>query len=89
MWDRDENNRRANLAKHGVDFALVSMFDWGTAIVEPDKRRDYGEVRLGATGLIGHRLYLLVYTKRAGMVRVISLRKANKREQHEWNKFEK
>ncbi|WP_444668278.1 BrnT family toxin [Cereibacter changlensis] len=84
MWDWDEEKRRSNLAKHGVDFAAVADFDWDEAFVEPDVRQDYGEVRQRATGPIGVRLCVLVYTRRAGRMRIISLRKANAREVARW-----
>ncbi|MBI1218835.1 MAG: BrnT family toxin [Rhodobacteraceae bacterium] len=84
MWDWDEDKRRRNAAKHGVDFAAVARFDWASAVVEPDRRRDYGEARLIATGLIGDRLHILIFTRRGGVTRVISLRKANSREVARW-----
>lgn len=84
MWDWDEKKRRSNFAKHGVDFAAVADFDWDEAFVEPDVRQDYGEVRQRATGPIGERLCVLVYTRRAGRMRIISLRKANAREVARW-----
>ena len=84
MWDWDDAKRQANLAKHGVDFALVDQFDWSLAFEGPDTRHDYGEVRIRALGLIGQRVHVLIYTARAGAWRVISLRKANDREYQEW-----
>jgi uncharacterized DUF497 family protein len=45
-----------------------------------DKRFEYGEVRQVAFGLIGDRLFVCVYADRKAERRVISLRKANKRE---------
>lgn len=84
MWDWDEAKRQANLAKHGVDFADLVRFDWLSAQVEPDLRRDYGEQRLNAFGLIGERLYALTYTMRGSTYRAISLRKANYREYLRW-----
>jgi uncharacterized protein len=42
--------------------------------------KDYGERRFQALGLIAGRLHALVFTPRAGLVHVISLRKANRRE---------
>ena len=45
-----------------------------------DIRRDYGERRFKAYGLIGSRVYVLIHTPREGRVHVISLRRANKRE---------
>lgn len=84
MWDWDEAKRQANLTKHGLDFAEVAGFDWLTAIIEPDRRRDYGEERLSAFGHLYGRLHVLTFTRRDGRVRIISLRKANKREQRKW-----
>lgn len=84
MWDWDEPKRRANLAKHGLDFASLDGFDWRTATHEADTRTDYSEARFVTTGYIGARLYILAWTPRHGRVRVISLRKANEREQKAW-----
>jgi uncharacterized protein len=76
----DERKRAANLRKHGVDFAIVQDFDFETALVLRDDRRDYGEARYRAYGTIRARLYALVFTYREGRIRVISLRKSNARE---------
>ena len=80
MYEWDESKRRRNLAKHKVDFELVHDFDMATADVRQDSRGKYGEARFIADGLIGDRLYILVFTMRASDIRVISLRKANTRE---------
>ena len=45
-----------------------------------DDRKDYGETREVALGLIGDRLHTLVFTMRGTVCHVISLRKSNKRE---------
>lgn len=84
MWDWDEAKREANRTKHGLDFAALAGFDWPTAQVEPDLRRDYGEERLNAFGLIGDRLHVVTYTMRGPTYRAISLRKANYREYLRW-----
>jgi uncharacterized protein len=84
MFDWDEGKRQANLAKHGVDFAEASSFEWGSAVLRPDMRRDYGETRIEATGFIGDRLHVLLYTPRGPVRRVISLRRANRREIRDW-----
>lgn len=76
----DEAKRRANLEKHGIDFAAADAFEWKSAIVVDDIRRAYGERRRIALGYIGASLHSLVYTRRAGMVRVISLRLASRKE---------
>jgi hypothetical protein len=81
IFEWDEAKRTTNLAKHGIDFEMVRSFDWETAVRSLDNRRDYGESRRWAFGLIGERLHLLVYTERADRIRIISLRKANGKEQ--------
>jgi len=79
-YDWDEAKRAANLAKHGVDFALAEDFAWNGALIVPDTRRDYGEPRFLAIGPIGAGLHVLVFTPRGETVRIIGLRKANDRE---------
>jgi uncharacterized DUF497 family protein len=80
IFDWDKAKRADNLVKHGIDFADVEGFEWDSAIIAADARRDYGELRYSAFGLIEDRLFSLVFTPRAGKVRVISLRRANRRE---------
>ncbi|MBP0618067.1 BrnT family toxin [Jiella mangrovi] len=79
-FDWDETKRAANVAKHGVDFTLARQIDLDAADIEVDDRRDYGEVRLMARAEIEDRLYVMIFTYRGDVVRVISLRKANDRE---------
>ena len=79
-YEWDENKCETNLAKHDVDFDTVRGFDWQTAQVFEDLRFDYGERRFWALGLIEDRLHVLAFTLRDNAVRVISLRKANRRE---------
>ena len=79
-YEWDAGKAEVNVAKHGVLFDIVTGFDWSTAFEAEDQRYDYGEKRMQAVGMIGGRLHVLVYTKRADVIRVISLRKANRRE---------
>ena len=79
-YEWDENKRVANLAKHGVDFIDAEDFDWSSAIETIDDRFNYIEDRWIALGFIGSRLHVFIYTMRGENVRLISLRKANKRE---------
>jgi uncharacterized protein len=71
----------SNIAKHGVSLALAASMDMETAVVVADTRRSYGEPRFNAYGLIDGRMFAMTFTIRATDVRVISLRKANRREQ--------
>ena len=76
-FDPDKNQH--NIVRRGFGFDLVSRFDFDD-VLEVEQVVD-GEWRNFALGYIDGRLYALVYTLRGGdVVRVISLRKANKRE---------
>ncbi|MGH6979204.1 MAG: BrnT family toxin [Brevundimonas sp.] len=77
----DPAKDEANVAKHGVSLALGVEMDMETAKVVVDDRRDYGEQRFNALGLIGDRVYAMTFAIRPPAVRIISLRKANSREQ--------
>jgi uncharacterized DUF497 family protein len=70
----------ANRAKHGVSLALADFLFVGPYMSVSDDRFEYGEVREVAFGLINNRLFVCVYADRDEERRVISLRKANKRE---------
>jgi uncharacterized DUF497 family protein len=65
---------------------MVADFDFGSAIYAQDARQDYGEIRTRALGFIGDSLYALVFTMREGTLRVISLRKANRKERIRYEK---
>ncbi|TFF25661.1 BrnT family toxin [Jiella endophytica] len=77
-WDEAKSN--ANLALGRPPFSDVERFDFATAAIFVDNRRNYGETRKIAIGMIGDRHHVIVYTERGARVRVISFRKANDRE---------
>jgi uncharacterized protein len=85
-YEWDENKRVANFIKHNVDFFEAERFDWTSAIEAIDDRADYSEKRWVALGFIDNRLYVLTYTLRCDNIRLISLRKANKRERDYYEK---
>jgi uncharacterized DUF497 family protein len=76
----------ANQAKHGVSLALAEVLFAGPHVSMQDDRFDYGETRAVAFGLINGRLFACVYVDRGAQRRVISLRKANKREVKRYGK---
>ena len=76
----DQAKSEKNRLERDLPFDLVATFEWDSAVVWPDFRHEYGETRFCAIGYIGARLYHLAFTTRGESVRVISLRKANKRE---------
>lgn len=77
-FEWDEAKRRRNQRKHGLDFAQVVDLDWELGITSEQRKGD--EVRFLTYAPIRSRLYAIVWTKRADTMRVISFRKANKRE---------
>jgi uncharacterized DUF497 family protein len=76
----DPAKDETNIAKHGVSLSLATEFEWDTAVVWPDTRKDYGESRMACLGYVGLRIYAMVFVDRANVRRVVSLRKANRRE---------
>ena len=76
----DPSKDLLNMAKHDVSLREAKNLDWETFIKEIDARQDYGEHRFIGYGLIGTRLYCVVFTDRVNQRRIISLRKANDRE---------
>lgn len=86
-FEWDEAKRRANIRKHGFDFAdVVEMFS-RPMLVAPDTRDDYGENRWRGLGWIGGRLTQVVFAeKEPDVVRIISLRKATPRERENFEK---
>ena len=70
-----------NKEKHSISLGAASDFEWDDAVVWPDERKDYGESRMVGIGYIGNRLYFIVFVDRGDERRIISLRKANKREE--------
>ncbi len=73
-----EKNQK-NIKERGISFDTANNFEWDTALVIEDTRKDYGEPRYSAIGFINDRLHVLVFTLRNEAIRIISLRKANKR----------
>lgn len=78
-WDEDK--RLSDLAKHGVDFSDASEMFACPMLVGPDSRKEYGEARFIGYGHIRDRLMVVAFIRRGEAYRIISLRKANQREQ--------
>lgn len=76
----DPNKDKLNLRKHGVSLSAASAFDWADAVIWPDQRYHYTELRERALGFIGSQLYFLIFVDEGYAMRVISLRKAHRGE---------
>ena len=78
-WDDAKSD--ACFKRRGFDFAYATRaFLDPHRIVAQDTPRDYGEDRFRLIGMIDERTYVVVYTLRGSAVRIISARKANKKE---------
>ncbi len=84
----DSAKNEKNIAERGLPFEQVADFDWQTAMVRVDARRDYGETRLYVLALLDGRLHAAVVTPRGEDLRVISFRKANRKELRLYGKKE-
>lgn len=76
---KDQINRQ----KHGLPLAIGCLV-LENRVGDIRDPRDYGEIRRIAFGLVNNRLLACVYTVRNGVYRIISVRKANTREQNRW-----
>ena len=82
----DEEKCRANLQKHGLSFDDAWQVLAGDTITIPDERYDYGENRLITLGRLAGRVVVVVHVARGESIRIISMRKANAREQEIYQK---
>lgn len=87
MWMQisfDRAKREATLAERGLDFADAAEVFAGKTFRFEDDRADYGEVRMIAVGYLRDRMVVVVYTDRGSTRHIISMRKANDREQRRY-----
>ena len=81
QFDWDENKNKLNIKQHDLDFDFAKQIFNNDLPVVPDLRLDYQESRYIGYGKIEGRLMVVVYTERLpDMIRIISFRKANYRE---------
>ncbi len=76
----------ANLSKHGFSLAAAAQISWDAALVWIDDRADYGEVRMVALAPMGDTLLSVAFVDRESTRRIISLRRANRREVNHYAK---
>jgi hypothetical protein len=86
-FEWDESKNRANIRKHGFDLGDAEEMFRGLLVVNPDTREDYGEKRWIGIGTIRGRIVYVVFAERGPeIIRVISLRKATRREYKQYEK---
>jgi len=82
----DPAKNAANVAAGRPSFDDVARFDFQTAVFAVDDRRDYGETRYRGFGFLDGRPHALVFVETKVGIRVVSFRKANKREVKRYEK---
>ena len=86
LFEWDDAKNRSNFAKHGLDFADAELVFAGPCVTFVDDRFNYGEERLVSLGLLAGRLVVIAHAPRGEATRIISMRKANRREQKIYQK---
>jgi len=76
----DPTKEASNQLKHGVSLAMAAELDWDAAWVWVDGRFDYREMRMIALAPKTEILYCVAFVDRGDVRRIISLRRANRRE---------
>jgi uncharacterized protein len=82
-FEWDDRKAAKNIVKHGVPFEYAARVFPDPRRLE-DTRRDYREERRLMLGKIEGRLFVVAYTTRDKVIRLISARKANEREQRRY-----
>ena len=84
LWH--EAKHRLNLRDHGIDFGDVEAVFEGETVTILDDRFDYGEQRFITFGLLAGRVVAIAHTETNEVIRIISARKATKREENSYFK---
>ena len=86
LFEWDENKRKSNLEKHGLDFKNVKyVFQDEYRYTKVDDRKEYGEIREITIGLYKNEILTSIcHTDRTGITRIISFRPASKTEKEQY-----
>ena len=91
-FEWDENKRLKTLKERRIDFVdMIDLWDDPRRQEVRDFRRGYGETRFQTIGKVKFNIYFVVYTervyeKRVEVIRIISARRANRKEREMYNK---
>ena len=83
----DPDKRQKTLDERGLDFLDCSGLWDGIHFTFEDTRMNYGEVRYISAGYIDDSILVIVWTWRSQQRRIISMRKANEREQSHFKQY--
>lgn len=86
MFEWDEDKNRSNIRKHGLGFQTAIRIFENAVLSWADERAAYGEMRHHTIGQIEGVVFLaVIHTDRAGKIRIISARPANRRERKRYD----
>jgi len=75
-----------DMRKHGVDFPTATRVFLDPHRIEcEDTRASCRAMRLEVIGIVGDQVLVVIYTPRADRIRIISARKANRRERRAYD----
>ena len=83
----DPMKRAKTLRERGLDFLEAERLFAGKVATFQDNRFDYGEIRYQSFGYLHQRLVCVIWTPRAEVRHIISMRKCNDREQAKLTKI--
>jgi uncharacterized DUF497 family protein len=87
IFEWNEAKNRANIRKHGFDFADAEEMFRGLILFRPDTREDYGEERWIGIGMIKGRVSFVAFAEPSpDAIRIISLRRGDHEERKEYEK---
>ena len=85
IFEWDEGKNLLNKRKHGISFEIAKkVFSDPKRYEEFDFIHSSTEERWHTIGLVGWKLLSVVFTERKGIIRLISARQANTKEQEEY-----
>jgi uncharacterized DUF497 family protein len=81
-WDDDK--RQLIIESRGIDLLKAARIFDGPVLSAIDERQDYGEVRYRAIGMVGEDCYVLIYTQRDAVIRLITAWKGGRHERKQY-----
>lgn len=91
-FEWDEKKAASNQKKHKISFEIaITIFDDPNALIAPDLKHSNFEAREWIIGESDKDILVVIFTKRMDnrIYRIISARKANKKERELYEKFKK
>ena len=87
-FEWDENKNQSNQSKHSISFGEAAEIFRYPMYKLVDTRKDYGEVRYIGIGSNSQMIVLtVIFTERESRIRIISARRANKKERKLYDEY--